>query len=223
MESITEAEIYVVENGSCWSLGRKTAKALGILNINTAVWEVNDDHTSSIEKVFAAVSNAEIEPGVKLVQQTRCRTPISLRKRAERGMQGLPNQEIVKKASRDSTRFSRIVVRPKKLRPNTEVSVVDVENQLLEDQKRFLEKIASLGGKNTEATPACKGNQLHTAQLKELKVFGVECASSRLAVRRRCGNSVLKTKNVAYTPETTKRLLSAIKAGGVPAMKLKAE
>ncbi|XP_052561925.1 uncharacterized protein LOC128092329 [Culex pipiens pallens] len=81
MESVTEADI-VVETGSCCLLGRKTAKALGILNINTAVWEVNDE---------------------------------------------------------------------------------------------------------------------------------------------RCVNSVLKIKNVAYTPETTKRLLSAIKAGGVPAMKLKAE
>lgn len=50
-KEVIEAEIYVVENGSCCLLGRKTAKALGILNINSEVWTVNDNDFSCIGRM----------------------------------------------------------------------------------------------------------------------------------------------------------------------------
>lgn len=112
-ERVTQAEVYVVENGSCSLLGRKTAKALGILNINTAVWAVNDEDENRIGKIVGAVAKVQIDPEVKPVQQTQCHIPIPLRERTEQEIKRLLKQDIIEEAPRDSPWISRLVVRPK--------------------------------------------------------------------------------------------------------------
>lgn len=111
--NITEAEIFVVEKGSCCLLGRKTAKALGILSINTSVWSVKRDEGERIGKIIGAVAEIQINPTVRPVQQTQCHIPIPLREKTEREIRRLLDQDVIEEAPRDSPWISRLVVRPK--------------------------------------------------------------------------------------------------------------
>lgn len=100
-KEVIEAEIYVVENGSCCLLGRKTAKALGILNINSEVWTVNDNDVSCIGRIVR----------VNPIQKAPCQIPIQ---RREKTVQ--ENQMLLKQAEEipwSSPWISSFVVQPK--------------------------------------------------------------------------------------------------------------
>ena len=112
-KKVIEAEIYVMEDGSCCLLGRKTAKALGILSIDTTVWSVSGGDEDRIGKIVGAVARIQIDAEVKPVQQTQCHIPIPLREKTEQEIQRLLKQDVIEEAPRDSPWISRLVVRPK--------------------------------------------------------------------------------------------------------------
>lgn len=126
-QKVAEAQIYVVENGTCCLLGRKTATDLGILNINTAVWAVQGAD-ERIGKIKGVVARNQVNPEAKPVQQTQCHVPIPLRERTEKEIQRLLSQEVIEEAPRDSPWISRLVVRPKVGEPSAVRLCVDMRD-----------------------------------------------------------------------------------------------
>ncbi|XP_038106874.1 uncharacterized protein K02A2.6-like [Culex quinquefasciatus] len=126
-QKVAEAQIYVVENGTCCLLGRKTATELGILNINTAVWAVQGAD-ERIGKIKGVVARIQVNPEVKPVQQTQCHVPIPLRERTEKEIQRLLSQDVIEEAPRDSPWISRLVVRPKVGEPSAVRLCVDMRD-----------------------------------------------------------------------------------------------
>ncbi|XP_062710950.1 uncharacterized protein K02A2.6-like [Aedes albopictus] len=126
-KSSVEAEIYVVENQGPCLLGRKTAKDLGILTIDTAVWAVSGE-SNGIGKIVGVEARVQIDRSVKPVQQTQCNIPIPLREKTEEEIQRLLQQDVIEPAPRDSPWISRLVVRPKAGNPSEVRLCVDMRD-----------------------------------------------------------------------------------------------
>lgn len=129
-KKVLEAEIYVVENGNCCLLGRKTAKALGILDINTSVWASGEEYDDRIEEITGTVAKIQINPNVNSVQQTQHHIPIPLRENAKREIRRLLKQDGIEEVPRVSARIPRLIARPKAVqqvqrRPETVESSAD--------------------------------------------------------------------------------------------------
>ena len=129
------AEVYVVEGEGQCLLGKTTAKQLGILHINTAVWTMDKDE-DKIGKVIGIEAKIEIDPSIKPVQQTQCYVPIPLREGTEKEIQRLLQQDVIEPAPRDSAWISRLVVRQKAANPSEVRLCVDMRaaNQAIVSQ-----------------------------------------------------------------------------------------
>lgn len=106
-----DAEIYVVEEEGVCLLGRRTAKSLGILKIETDVWMVNQDG-NKIGKIIGVEANIPIDGSVKPVQHMQCNIPIPLRYKTDKEIERLIAQDIIEPAPKDSRWISRLVIRP---------------------------------------------------------------------------------------------------------------
>lgn len=111
-KSCVSDKVFVVKESGINLLGRKAAKELGILKIDTSICTVINS-CEKIGKVKDVTVSIQIDPKVKPVQHSQSRIPIPLQAKVERELKRLLKEDIIERAPRDSPWISRLVVRPK--------------------------------------------------------------------------------------------------------------
>lgn len=111
-KSCVRDKVFVVKESGLNLLGRKAAKDLGILKIDTSICTIkkSDDTVGKVKGVTVSI---QIDPDVKPVQHSQCRIPIPLQPKVENELRKLLEEDIIERAPRDSPWISRLVVRPK--------------------------------------------------------------------------------------------------------------
>ncbi|XP_062699632.1 uncharacterized protein LOC134284646 [Aedes albopictus] len=81
-KSCARDKVFVVKESGLNLLGRKAAKDLGILKIDTSICTIkkSDDKVGKVKGVTVSI---QIDPDVKPVQHSQCRIPIPLQPKVE--------------------------------------------------------------------------------------------------------------------------------------------